>query len=83
MKIIICLIYNLSSGDKIPRVEYADDETKTWTLIYNQLSEMYPKYACKQHIDAIKDLEKAGIYSPDFIPQLEDVSTFLKRNKTS
>ena len=44
---------------------------------------MYPKYACKQHIEAIKDLEKAGIYSSDFIPQLEDVSTFLKRKKTN
>jgi hypothetical protein len=40
---------------------------------------MYPEYACKEHVEALRDLEKAGIYSPEFIPQLEDVSTFLKR----
>ncbi len=57
---------------------YTDDEVKTWKLIYNQLKEMYPKYACNQHIQAIIDLEKAGIYSPDFIPQLEEVSLYLK-----
>jgi len=74
------LIIIFLSGDKIPRVEYAEDEIKTWTLIYNKLNEMYPKYACKQHIEAIRELEKAGIYGPDFIPQLEDVSKFLKRN---
>ena len=39
---------------------------------------MYPKYACSQHVRAIEDLEKAGIYSAEFIPQLEDVSVYLK-----
>ena len=60
-------------------MKYAEDEDKTWALIFKQLSEMYPKYACKQHVEAIKDLEKAGVYSPDHIPQLEDVSIYLKR----
>jgi tyrosine 3-monooxygenase len=57
---------------------YTNDETKTWNLIYTQLKLMYPSYACIQHRDALKQLEDANIYSPDFIPQLEDVSNFLK-----
>lgn len=66
------------SGDRIPKVVYTDDEVKTWNLIYRELSALYPTHACQQHIEAIKNLEKNGIYSPTFIPQLEDVSNFLK-----
>lgn len=40
---------------------------------------MYPTHACQHHRDAFKRLEDANIYSPNFIPQLEDVSKFLRR----
>lgn len=42
------------------------------------LQKIYPKYACKEQIRNIRLLEKEGVYSPNFIPQLEDVSTFLR-----
>ena len=58
---------------------YSQDEVKTWNLIYTQLALMYPTHACKEHREALKQLEDANIYSPNFIPQLEDVSKFLKR----
>jgi tyrosine 3-monooxygenase len=82
IQFLLCFYSKLSffnySGDPIPKVVYADDEIKTWNLIYNQLNEMYTSYACKEHIEAFKQLEDANIYSPHFIPQLEDVSKFLK-----
>ena len=39
---------------------------------------MYPTHACKEHREAFKQLEDEGIYSAEFIPQLESVSQFLK-----
>lgn len=62
-------------------MEYNEGELKTWKLIYNELSNLYKTHACREHREAFAMLEKQGLYSPDFIPQLEDVSTFLKSKK--
>jgi phenylalanine-4-hydroxylase len=74
-QVFFCLI---ESGDKIPSVEYTEGELQTWKLIYEKLVSMYPTCACKEHREAFHLLEKENIYTPDKIPQLEDVSNFLK-----
>ncbi|CAF1422968.1 unnamed protein product [Adineta steineri] len=71
--------FSYRHGDLIPRVEYTTDEVKTWTLIYRQLKKLYPTAACKQHIYVIESLEKEGGFCETAIPQLEDVSRFMKR----
>jgi len=48
-------------------------------LIYRQLRKLYPTAACKQHIQVIERLEKEGGFSDASIPQLEDVSRFMRR----
>lgn len=77
-EIFYILYVSSLSGDRIPRVEYTNDELKTWNLIYKELMDLYPTHACREHIEAIKNLEKNGLYGPNEIPQLEDVSNFLK-----
>ncbi|KFD70889.1 hypothetical protein M514_17011, partial [Trichuris suis] len=46
--------------------------------VYLKLKSMHEKYACKQYLDNLSLLEEKANFSPDFIPQLEDVSRFLK-----
>lgn len=72
------LFSSLKSGTPIPRVEYTAEDKNTWKAVYTELMSLLPKHACQQHLDAMVLLEKECGYSADNIPQLEDLSNFLK-----
>jgi len=65
-------------GQAIPRIEYTEEEINTWRQVYNKLRELYPTHACRQFAHIFPLLEENCGYSPDSIPQLEDISKFLK-----
>lgn len=67
------------SGQKIPRIDYTEDEIKTWSAVYKTVAELVPKHACKEYQRAFKVMEAEGIISDNEIAQLEDVSNFLRR----
>ncbi|XP_069480040.1 tyrosine 3-monooxygenase [Ambystoma mexicanum] len=77
-KMITDIAFNYKHGDPIPRVEYTAEEISTWREVYSMLKNLYPTHACREHTDALGLLERNCGYSENNIPQLEDVSRFIK-----
>lgn len=65
-------------GQSIPRVDYSDEETATWGVVYRKLADYTKKYAVSQYHDVMAEMEQHIGFSADCIPQLEDISGFLK-----
>ncbi|XP_072915841.1 LOW QUALITY PROTEIN: phenylalanine-4-hydroxylase [Hemitrygon akajei] len=72
------IAYNYRHGEDIPRVEYTEEEKKTWGIVFQELKTLYPTYACHEHNSVFPLLEQYCGYKKNNIPQLQDVSKFLQ-----
>lgn len=65
------------SGQTIPRIQYTNSELKVWETVYDKLSDLHKKYACKEYLDVFSSLEKHVGYRSSSIPQLADINSYL------
>ncbi|XP_077453036.1 tryptophan 5-hydroxylase 1a isoform X1 [Stigmatopora argus] len=65
-------------GEPIPRIEFTEEEVKTWGVVYRELNKLYPSHACREYLKNLPLLSKYCECREDNIPQLEDVSRFLR-----
>eukprot|EP00004_Rigifila_ramosa_P002371 TRINITY_DN12472_c0_g1_i1.p1 TRINITY_DN12472_c0_g1~~TRINITY_DN12472_c0_g1_i1.p1 ORF type:complete len:456 (-),score=102.76 TRINITY_DN12472_c0_g1_i1:59-1426(-) len=69
---------NYRHGQPIPRVDYTANEVATWGSVFNKLTALYPTHACREHNYVFPLLVQNCGYRADNIPQLQDISEFLK-----
>jgi len=75
---IVARAASYEHGAPLPRVEYSAQETATWALVYERLRAFTSRYAVDSYNEVLPLLERHAGFGPRTIPQLEDISAFLK-----
>ncbi|RUS86363.1 hypothetical protein EGW08_005881 [Elysia chlorotica] len=72
------IAFHYKFGQPIPRIEYTSAERKTWSTVFKSLVDLYPTHACRQFNHVFPLLVDNCGFREDNIPQLQDISEFLK-----
>ena len=72
------IAFNYKHGQVIPDPGYTAQEKGVWKEVYTNLTRLYKTHACYEHNHVFPLLEENCGYSEDTIPQLQQVSDFLK-----
>uniref|UniRef100_A0A182QXT4 Tyrosine 3-monooxygenase n=1 Tax=Anopheles farauti TaxID=69004 RepID=A0A182QXT4_9DIPT len=67
-------------GDPIPHISYTETENKTWAAVFGRVKELMVKHACSEYIAVFKKLEDEKIFVKERLPQLQEMSDFLRKN---
>lgn len=68
------------SGDAIPHIDYTETENQTWSAVFRTVLELMPKHACAEYRAVFAKLQAENIFVEDHIPQLEEMSNFLRKS---
>ncbi|XP_015598744.1 tyrosine 3-monooxygenase [Cephus cinctus] len=79
-KTIAEIAFAYKYGDPIPNIRYTETENTTWSRVFSTVEELVPKHACVEYQRVFQKLKEERIFEAHRIPQLQEVSDFLKKN---
>ncbi|XP_065086973.1 tyrosine 3-monooxygenase-like [Ochlerotatus camptorhynchus] len=74
------IAFGYKYGDPIPHINYTETENKTWSAVFIRVKELMTKHACSEYVTVFKKLEEEKIFVVERIPQLQEMSDFLRMN---
>lgn len=77
-KMIAEIAFAYKFGHPIPHIEYVQTEIDTWNAVFGHVCELSKQHACKEYIEVFEMLKQEGIFTLGAVPQLQDMSNFLK-----
>jgi len=75
---IVEIAKTYKQGSPITRMDYSKEEHATWNQVYEKLQNLSKVYACQEYHKVMPLLEAECGFRKDNIPQLQDISDFLK-----
>eukprot|EP01100_Stratorugosa_tubuloviscum_P008427 TRINITY_DN3517_c1_g1_i1.p1 TRINITY_DN3517_c1_g1~~TRINITY_DN3517_c1_g1_i1.p1 ORF type:complete len:455 (+),score=212.22 TRINITY_DN3517_c1_g1_i1:103-1467(+) len=66
------------TGQPIPRIQYTKEEQLAWGSVFNELSKFHSTHPCREYQTIFPLLVENCGFRENNIPQLEDISSFLK-----
>lgn len=74
------IAFSYKYGDPIPHIPYTETENKTWSAVFTRVKDLMQKHACSEYVAVFHKLEDEKIFVQDRIPQLQEMSDFLRKN---
>lgn len=74
------IAFSYKYGDPIPHIPYTETENKTWSAVFTRVKDLMQKHACSEYVAVFRKLEDEKIFVQERIPQLQEMSDFLRKN---
>lgn len=74
------IAFSYKYGDPIPHINYTETENKTWSAVFARVKDLMQKHACSEYVAVFSKLEEEKIFVNGRIPQLQEMSDFLRKN---
>lgn len=71
--------YYMEDGLNIPEVTYTEEENNLWSYIWDSLTSLHQLHACEEFKASFADFQKECDFKRDKIPQMKNVSAYLKK----
>jgi phenylalanine-4-hydroxylase len=71
--------YYMEDNLNIPEVNYTEEENQLWTYMWDKLIHLHQLYACEEFRECFAQFEKECDFKRDRIPQIKNISAFLKK----